>query len=92
MTIGRNGVNRRSPIKNDLFAPQQREGQIDHLGDPLAGIDACIDFKALATSVDQCAVREENLKGGGPAYPTETIVRFFVLKRLNNHSDDDLEF
>jgi hypothetical protein len=38
MTIGRNGMNRRSTIKNDLFAPQQREGQIDHLGDPLAGL------------------------------------------------------
>lgn len=85
-------MKKRSAIKNDLFAPQQREGQIDHLGDPLAGIDACIDFKALASSVDQCAVREENLKGGRPAYPTETMVRILVLKRLNNHSDERMEF
>jgi hypothetical protein len=85
-------MKKRSAIKNDLFAPQQREGQIDHLGDPLAWIDACIDFKALASSVDQCAVREENLKGGRPAYPTETMVRILVLKRLNNHSDERMEF
>jgi|LakMenEpi03Aug12_release.lakeMendotaPanAssembly.Ray.scaffolds.fasta_scaffold2942809_1 hypothetical protein len=52
MTIGRNGIEKRSAIKNDLFAPQRREGQIDHLGDPLARIDVCIDFKALAASVD----------------------------------------
>jgi hypothetical protein len=43
-------MKKRSAIKNDLFAPQQREGQIDHLGDPLAGIDACIDFKAIVAA------------------------------------------
>ena len=43
-------MKKRSAIKNDLFAPQLREGQIDHLGDPLAGIEACIDFQALASA------------------------------------------
>lgn len=33
-------------IENDLLAPQLREGQIDHLGDPLSQFEACIDFKA----------------------------------------------
>jgi IS5 family transposase len=42
--------------------------------------------------VDQCAVREDNLKGGRPAYPTETMVRILVLKRLNNHSDERMAF
>jgi IS5 family transposase len=42
--------------------------------------------------VDQCAVREENLKGGRPAYPTETMVRILVLKRLNNHSYERMAF
>ena len=57
-------MKKRSAIKNDLFAPQLREDQIDHLGDPLAGIESCIDFKALAMAVDQVAPRQENLKGG----------------------------
>jgi hypothetical protein len=92
MTIGRNGIEKRSAIKNDLFAPQRREGQIDHLGDPLARIDVCIDFKALAASVDQVAVREHNLKGGRPAYPRGTMVRILILKRLNNHSDERMAF
>jgi hypothetical protein len=48
-------MKQRSAIKNDLFAPQLREGQIDQLGDPLAGIEACIDFQALAGAVDEAA-------------------------------------
>jgi hypothetical protein len=36
-TIGGNGMKKRSAIKNDLFASHQREGQINHLGDLLAG-------------------------------------------------------
>ena len=73
-------MKQRSAIKNDLFAPQLREGQIDYLGDPLASIEACIDFQALAGAVDEAAPREVSTKGGRPAYPTETLVRILVLK------------
>lgn len=85
-------MKQRSAIKHDLFAPQLREGQIDRLGDPLAGIEACIDFQALAGAVDEAASREVSTKGGRPAYPTETLVRILVLKRLNNLSDERMEF
>lgn len=85
-------MNQRSAIKNDLFAPQLREGQIDHLGDPLTGIEACIDFGALARTLDELFPRESSAKGGRPAYPTETMVRILVLKRLNNLSDERMEF
>jgi IS5 family transposase len=85
-------MKQRSAIKNDLFAPQLREGQIDHLGDPLAGIEACIDFRALDSMVDEAAPRAMSTKGGRPPYPTETLVRILVLKRLNNLSDERMEF
>ena len=85
-------MKKRSAIKNDLFASQLREGQIDHLGDPLASIDACIDFQALARAVDEAAPRGVSTKGDRPAYPTETLVRILVLKRLNNLSDERMEF
>lgn len=85
-------MKKRSAIKHDLFAPQLREGQIDHLGDPLAGIEACIDFQALARAVDEAAPRAVRTKGDRPAYPTETLVRILVLKRLNNLSDERMEF
>lgn len=85
-------MKQRSALKNDLFAPQLRAGQIDHLGDPLTGIGACLDFKALARAVDEAAPREVSPKGGRPAYPTETMVRILVMKRLNNLSDERMEF
>jgi hypothetical protein len=50
-------MKKRSVIKIDLFVPQLREGQIDQLGDPLAEIEACIDFQALARAVDEAAPR-----------------------------------
>ena len=53
--FGTSNMTKSLAIKNDLFAPQLREGQIDHLGDPLASIDACIDFQALARAVDEAA-------------------------------------
>ena len=73
-----------SAIKNDLFAPHQRAEQIDHLGDPLAQIEASIDFALLAAEVDRVAPRVERAKGGRPPFPTETMVRIVVLKHLNN--------
>lgn len=82
----------RSAIKIDLFARHQRAEQIDQLGDPLALIEACIDFKALAAEIDRVAPRAPNLKGGRPPFPTETMVRILILKRLNNHSDERMEF
>jgi len=72
--------------------PQLREGQIDHLGDPLACIEACIDSQALSRAVDEAAPRAVNTQGGRPPYPTETLVRILVLKRLNNLSDERMEF
>lgn len=82
----------RSAIKIDLFARHQRAEQIDQLGDPLALIEACIDFKALAAEIEQVAPCAPNLKGGRPPFPTETMVWILILKRLNNHSDERMEF
>lgn len=76
--IGTAKMKKRSAIKNDFFAPQLPEGQIDLLGDPLAGIEACIDFQALARAVDAAAPRAVSTKGGRPADPTETLVRILV--------------
>ncbi len=85
-------MKKRSAIKSDLFATEHREHQIDHLGDPLVDIEACIDFSALAAEVDRVAPRPESSRGGRPAFPTETMARILVLKRLNNHSDERMEF
>ena len=82
----------RSAIKNDLFAPHQRAEQMDQLGDPMIHIEACIAFKTLPAEIDGVAPRGPSPKGGRPPFPTETMVRFLVLKRLNNHSDQRMEY
>jgi len=82
----------RSAIKTDLFAAEHQRRKLDKLGDPLAEIDACIDFAALAGEVDRMAPRPVSLQGGRPPYPTETMVRILVLKRLYNLSDEQMEY
>ena len=85
-------MKRRSAIKTDLFAADRHREKIDDLGDPLQRIERHIDFVALAHRVDQVAPRPVSLQGGRPPYPTETMVRILVLKRLYNLSDEQMEF
>ena len=83
---------KRSAIKHDLFAAEQHRRKLDELGDPLAAIGEHIDFAALAKRVDEAAPRPEQSRGGRPAFPTETMVRILVLKRLYNLSDEQMEY
>ena len=82
----------RSAIKTDLFAADHHRQKLDTLGDPLAEIESHIDFAALAAGVDAIAPRPANQQGGRPPYPTETMVRIAVLKRLYNLSDEQMEY
>ena len=82
----------RNAIKTDLFSADHRRKKIDHLGDPLAEIGKYIDFAALAAQLDQVAPRPVSSQGGRPAFPTETMVRILVLKRLYNLSDEQMEY
>ena len=82
----------RSAIKTDLFAFDHHRKKIDTLGDPLAEIESYIDFAALAAEVDRIAPRPVSPQGGRPPYPTETMVRILVLKRLYNLSDEQMEY
>ncbi len=83
---------RKSAIKTDLFAADFHQQKLDQLGDPLLRIASCIDFPALAAEVDRVAPRPTSPQGGRPPYPTETMVRILVLKRLYNLSDEQMEY
>ena len=85
-------MKQRSAIKTDLFADEHHRKKIDSLGDPLAEIESHIDFAALAAEVDRVAPRPVSPQGGRPPYPTETMVRILVLKRLYNLSDEQMEY
>lgn len=83
---------KKSALKHDLFAHQAHETKIESLGDPLQRINTHIDFSELAAQVDRVAPRPQSAQGGRPPYPTETMVRILVLKRLYNLSDEQMEF
>ena len=85
-------MSKRSALRPDLFAGQRRESKLDRLGDPLVALDQHIDFAALAAEVDHVAPRPDSAQGGRPPYPTETMVRILVVKRLHNLSDEQVEF
>ena len=85
-------MKRRSAIQTDLFAADRRKEKIDRLGDPLMDIGEHIDFAALAAEVDRIAPRPVSPQGGRPPFPTETMVRILVLKRLYNLSDEQMEY
>jgi len=85
-------MKKRSAIKTDLFTDQHHKQMLDKLGDPLTEIAACIDFGALAAQVDRIAPRPASHQGGRPPFPTETMVRILILKRLYNLSDEQMEY
>lgn len=85
-------LNQPSAIKTDLFAAATRTQKINRLGDPLLAFEKYIDFAALAARVDAVAPRKESTRGGRPPYPTETMVRILFIKRLNNLSDEQIEY
>ena len=75
----------------DLFAHEYRAKRIDQK-DPLLALDELIDFQQLVDVVEAIAPRKQSDKGGRPPYPTEIMLRVMILKRLNNLSNDQMEF
>jgi len=79
-------------IKESLFAVEEREAKLDHLGDVLPLMEKHIDFKALAAEIDQAAPRPGRERGGRPPFPTELMVRALILQHLYNLSDEQMEY
>lgn len=67
-------------IKDSLFAAEEREAKLDRLGDVLQVMERHVDFKALAAVVDRVAPRPGRERGGRPPFPTELMVRAWVLQ------------
>lgn len=84
-------MNERSVIKTYQFAAERHFRKIDTSGDPLAVIESHIDHVALATGVDRAALSPVSSQGGG-LYPTETMVRILILKRLYNLPNEQVEY
>ncbi|SMF96019.1 Transposase domain [Methylomagnum ishizawai] len=78
-------------IKESPNAAQEREARLDRLGDVLQEMEKYIDFKALAAEVDRAAPRPSRARGGRPPFPTELMVRAFILQNLHGLSDEQME-
>ena len=79
-------------IKDSLFAAEEREAKLDRLGDVLQVMEQHVGFKALAAEVDRVAPRPGRERGGRPPFPTELMVRAWVLQNLYGLSDEQMEY
>ena len=75
-----------------LFAGDERERKLDRIGDPLAALDATVDFVAIANAVEALLPKVDYSKGGRPPFSVLLMVKLLVLKQLYNLSDDQLEY
>lgn len=70
-----------------LFAHEERERKLDRIGDPLAELDATVDFQAIADRVATLLPRVDSCKVGRPPFPV-----LLMIKQLYNLSDDQVEY
>jgi hypothetical protein len=77
-------------IKESPNAAQEREARLDRLGDVLQEMEKYIDFKALAAEIDRAAPRPSRARGGRPPFPTELMVRGFILQNLHGLSEPSM--
>lgn len=77
---------------NSLFASEERERKMDRIGDPLAALDASVDFVAIAREVSALLPVVDYTRGGRPPFSVLLMVKLLVIKQLYNLSDDQVEF
>lgn len=75
-----------------LFASDERERKLDRIGDPLAALDASVDFAAIARDVAALLPVVDYSRGGRPPFSVLLMVKLLVIKQLYNLSDDQVEF
>ncbi len=66
---------------NSLFASEERERKLDRIGDPLAALDATVDFQAIADRVAQRLPSVDYSKGGRPPFPILLMIKLLVIKQ-----------
>ena len=79
------------PMKS-LFASEEWERKLDHIGDPLAALDATVDFQAIADRVAALLPKADYRKGGRPRFPILLMIKLLGIKQLYNLSDDQVEY
>lgn len=80
------------PVALGLFDAQQRLEQIRGMGDPLAALDAVMDWGIFIPVLGRIPRAEPKAPGGRPAYAPLLMFKILVLQSLYGLSDEQAQF
>lgn len=66
--------------------------RLTQLGDPLVKLNQVIDWEMFRPTLESCLRRSKSAKGGRPPFDSVLMFKILVLQRLNNLSDDRMEY
>jgi transposase len=75
-----------------LFDAQDRLEEIRKLGDPLAALDAVMDWNLFLPVLDRIPRAEPKGPGGRPAYPPLLLFKILVLQSSYGLGDEQTQF
>lgn len=80
------------PAALGLFDAQHRLEQIRHMGDPLAALDAMMDWTIFMPVLARIPRATPKAPGGRPAYAPLVMFKILVLQSLYGLSDEQAQF
>jgi IS5 family transposase len=80
------------PAALGLFDAQNRREQIQKMGDPLAALDAVMDWTIFVPVLKRIPRAEPKAPGGRPAYEPLRMFKILVLQSLYGLSDEQAQF
>jgi IS5 family transposase len=75
-----------------LFDGMERMAQIDNMNDPLANLNAVMDWEIFHTILDTIPKEQAKGPGGRPAFEPIYMFKILVLQSLYNLSDEQTQF
>jgi len=75
-----------------LFDAQNRQGQIQGMGDPLAALDVVMDWAIFVPVLERIPRAQPKAPGGRPAYEPLRMFKILVIQSLYGLSDEQTQF
>ncbi|MBR5759670.1 MAG: IS5 family transposase [Thermoguttaceae bacterium] len=66
--------------------------RLTELGDPLIKLNQVVDWEMFRPTLESAVRRSKSSKGGRPPFDVVLMFKILVLQRLNNLSDDRMEY
>src|ERR1035437_703026 len=80
------------PVAPGLFDMPRRLAQLQQMGDPLAALNAVMDWTIFVPVLARIPRAEPKAPGGRPAYLPLTLFKILVLQSLYGLSDEQAQF